>query len=256
VVTLLILAGLAATISWQWPHFSEFYRYVAQIVAKQQPSQTAPQSASQSKFLDRVPQEQNTAQAPATRAPDSQASPTVAQRVVLYEEDSSDSQGKRYFGLVRWRTETVSPGPSPASELAVRADVEIPERRTTMTWRLRRNTDHTSAASHTVEIRFNLPADFVGVGVASVPGIMVKQSEEVPGTPLAKLAVKATNGVFMIELSSFDADVQRNIQLLKESSWFDIPIVYINGSRAILAIEKGPPGDRVFAEAFAAWEKK
>jgi hypothetical protein len=256
VVTLFILAGLAATISWQWPHFSESYRYVAQIVAKQQPSQTAQQSASQSKFLDRVPQEKDTEQAPATRAPDSQAAPTAAQRVVLHEQDSSDSQGKRYFGLVRWRTETESPGASPASKLAVRADVEIPERRTTMTWWLRRNVDPNSAASHTVEIRFALPTDFARGGVASVPGIMMKPSEEVPGTPLAKLAVKATNGAFMIELSASDADVQRNVQLLKDGQWFDIPIVYINGSRAILAVEKGPPGDRAFSEAFAAWDNK
>ena len=68
--------------------------------------------------------------------------------------------------------------------------------------------------------------------------------------------MKATNGVFVIELSDSDADLQRNIQLLKENQWFDIPIVYINGSRAILAIEKGPAGVRAFAEAFAAWEKK
>jgi hypothetical protein len=50
--------------------------------------------------------------------------------------------------------------------------------------------------------------------------------------------------------------VQRNIQLLKERPWFDIPLVYTSGGRAILAIEKGPPGERAFAEAFAAWEKK
>jgi hypothetical protein len=89
--------------------------------------------ASQPKFLGRVPQQQDTAPAPATRMRDNQPSPAVPQRVVLYEEDSSDSQGKRYDGLVRWRTETVAPGQRPASELAVRADVEIPERRTTMT---------------------------------------------------------------------------------------------------------------------------
>jgi hypothetical protein len=40
------------------------------------------------------------------------------------------------------------------------------------------------------------------------------------------------------------------------NSWFDIPIVYINGVRAILAMEKGSQGDRTFAEVFAAWEKK
>jgi hypothetical protein len=32
--------------------------------------------------------------------------------------------------------------------------------------------------------------------------------------------------------------VQRNVQLLKDRSWFDIPIVYTNGGRAILAMEK------------------
>jgi hypothetical protein len=63
-------------------------------------------------------------------------------------------------------------------------------------------------------------------------------------------------GVFTIELSAIDADVQRNVRLLKEQQWLDIPIVYTNGSRALLALEKGPPGDRAFAEVFAAWEKK
>lgn len=252
VVALLILAGLAATISLQWPHVSELYRDVGQIVAKQQPSQTAPQTASQSSFLDRFPQEQNTA---ATGTPGSQISSTVAQRVVLYEEDSSDPLGKRYFGLVTWRTETVAPGPS--SDLVVRADVKIPERRITMTLLLRRNIDNAlAAATHTIEMLFNLPANFPGGGVASVPGALMKRSEQEPGTPLAKLAARTTNGVFMIDLSAAGDDEQRNVQLLKESTWFDIPIVYINGSRAILAIEKGPPGDRAFAEAFAVWEKK
>ena len=64
-----------------------------------------------------------------------------------------------------------------------------------------------------------------------------------------------TNGFFLIGLSAVDTDVQRNVQLLKERSWFDIPIVYTNGGRAILAMEKGPPGDHAFAEAFAAWSR-
>ena len=43
--------------------------------------------------------------------------------------------------------------------------------------------------------------------------------------------------------------------LLKDRPWFDIPIVYNSGGRAILAMEKGTPGDRAFADAFAAWGK-
>jgi hypothetical protein len=102
---------------------------------------------------------------------------------------------------------------------------------------------------------FNLPPDFAGGGVANVPGVLMKESEQARGVPLAGLAVKVTNGFFLIGLSAVDADVQRNMQLLKDRPWFDVPIVYNNGGRAILALEKGPSGDRAFTDAFAAWGK-
>ena len=125
----------------------------------------------------------------------------------------------------------------------------------TMTWSLRRNTDQTLPASHTIEIMFNLPADFPSGGISNVPGILMKQAEQTRGVPLAGLAVKVTNGFFLIGLSAVEADQQRNLQLLKERAWFDIPIVYNNNRRAILAIEKGTPGERAFAEAFKAWRQ-
>ena len=62
-------------------------------------------------------------------------------------------------------------------------------------------------------------------------------------------------GFFLIGLSALDADMQRNLQLLKERAWFDIPVVYGNNRRAILAVEKGTPGERAFAEAFTAWRQ-
>ena len=249
-----VKAGVAATISWQWPHITGLYHYVAQIGSKQ-PTQASREATAQPKFPGRVPQEQS-GQPSSAATPGSQATPGVAQRVVLYEEDSNDPQGKRYVGSAIWRTETVSPGPGLAPELVVRADVTIPERRMSMTWSMRRNTDQALPASHTIEIMFTLPSDFVGGGIANVPGLLMKQSEQTRGTPLAGLAVKVTNGFFLIGLSAVDADVQRNMQLIKERPWFDIPIVYTNGGRAILAMEKGPPGDCAFADAFTAWEKK
>ena len=177
----------------------------------------------------------------------------VAQRVVLYEEDPADQQGKRYVGSAIWKTETVTPGPGAAPDLAVRADLEIPDRRITMTFSLRRNTDQALPASHTIEVTFNLPADFPFGGISNVPGILMKQAEQTRGAPLAGLAVKVTSGFFLVGLSAVEADMQRNLQLLKERSWFDIPIVYNNGRRAILAIEKGTPGERAFDQVFKAW---
>jgi hypothetical protein len=178
------------------------------------------------------------------------------QRALLHEEESSNPQGKQYVGSAVWRTETVLPGSGLAPELQVRADVTIPERNMTVTWKFRRNTDQALPASHTIEIIFNLPPDFPGGGVANVPGVLMKESEPARGVPLAGLAVKVTNGFFLIGLSAVEADEQKNMHLLKDRPWLDIPIVYNNGGRAILAMEKGPPGDRAFADAFAAWDKK
>ena len=64
-----------------------------------------------------------------------------------------------------------------------------------------------------------------------------------------------TPGFFLIGLSALETDMQRNIQLLKERAWFDIPLVYANNRRAILAMEKGTPGERAFNDAFAAWRQ-
>ncbi|MPZ57919.1 MAG: hypothetical protein GEU91_15755 [Rhizobiales bacterium] len=213
------------------------------------------QAGTQPKIEDRIgpSQPERSAEQRSATGPVTQPPPAVAQRVVLYEEDPNDPSGKRYVGSVIWRTETVSPGPGLAPELAAKASIEIPERRITMAFSMVRNTDAALPASHTIDIRFNLPPGFPGGGVANVPGILMKQAEQTRGVPLAGLAVKVTDNVFLIGLSSVDADVQRNTQLLKERSWFDIPIVYSNGSRAILAMEKGTPGERAFNDAFTVW---
>ena len=245
-VILLVVAGIAGAIYWQRHTIGTM---VAQF--RSQPAQKpkdATQPAVRPKIADRIGQSgttsPSTANAPAA---------AVAQKVVLYDEDPSDPQGRRYVGSALWRTETISPGPGLAPELAIRADIEIPERKLRMTWSLRRNTDKALPASHTIEIMFTLPADFPEGGINNVPGVLMKQNEQARGVPLAGLAVKVTNGYFLIGLSAVDVDVQRNIQLLKERDWFDIPLVYTSGKRAILAMEKGTPGTRAFEEAFRAW---
>jgi hypothetical protein len=177
----------------------------------------------------------------------------VAQKAVLYEEDANNPNGRQFVGTAVWRTDRVAPGPGQAPELAIRAEVEIPEQRISLHWSLRRNNDKSLPASHTVEIMFTLPADFPHGGISNIPGVLMKQGESTRGIPLSGQAVKVTTNFFLIGLSSIDADMQRNIQLLKERPWFDIPIIYGDGQRAIIAIEKGTPGERSFAEAFAAW---
>jgi hypothetical protein len=213
---------------------------------KSQPTVETPKDNSSQLSKPKIPDRVGQASSPDDLAP-------VAQRVVLYDEDPSDPKGKQYVGSVIWRTEPIKASGTQKADLAVRADIDIPDRKFKMTMSFRRNTDASLPASHTAELTFILPSDFNGGGVANVPGILMKSNEQARGTPLAGLAVKVTDGFFLVGLSNVDADRDRNIQLLKERSWFDVPLVYSNQRRAIIAIEKGAPGDRAFADAFAAW---
>jgi class 3 adenylate cyclase len=242
---LIILAAVVTSIFWQWSPITEFYQFFSHTGTKQQ---------SQVSNEYRVLPKQGTGRAQGVSVPYAQVAPAIAQHVVLHEEDRNDQQHRQYRGTAIWRTELVSAGVAP--QLAIIADAEIPERRMTVAWSLRRNIDKSLPASHTIEIKFNLPADFPGGGIANVSGILMAQAEQTRGSPLAGLAVKMTDVLFVIGLSAADPDIQRNEQLLKGRSWLYIPIVYTNGGRAILALEKGPSGDRAFAEAFTAWEEK
>jgi group II intron maturase len=239
----LIVLALSALAYWQWPTIAELFSGGGAATTTVAPG-TSP--SSRTKITDRI--------APLT-SPGArpEAGPAVAQRVVLYQEDPSNASGKQYVGTAIWRTESVAAGPGQANDVAVRAEIEIPEPKVTVKWSLRRNTDKALPASHTIEIMFSLPPDFPNGGISNIPGILMKQAEQTRGMPLVGLVVKMTTGFFLIGLSSAEADVQRNIQLLKERAWFDVPVVYANGRRAIMAIQKGEPGERAFAEAFAAW---
>jgi hypothetical protein len=251
-IAALIIIVIGALALWQWPNMVALYRAMrapsTQVVQDPAASPTTTPKKEQSRI------EPGSQQTP-SQTPAASGGAAVAQKVVLYEEDPADPNGKRFVGSAIWRTETVTPGPGQPPELAVRADVEVPERKLAMTWSFRRNTDKGLPASHTVEIMFKLPPDFPSGGISNVPGILMKQAEQTRGVPLAGLAVKVTNGFYLIGLSSVDADKERNLQLLKERGWFDIPVVYNNNRRAILAMEKGTPGDRAFAEAFKAWKQ-
>ncbi|MEZ5889500.1 MAG: hypothetical protein R3D52_04065 [Xanthobacteraceae bacterium] len=233
VAVILIVLGLSGLVYWQWSNISGVFQRQATVETPAKPEAATP--APRTKITDRIGEPGQNGR--------TQAGAAAAQRVVLYEEDPSAPSGKRFVGTAVWRTEKVAAGPGQAADVAVRADIEIPEPKITVKWSLRRNTDKALPASHTIEIVFTTPPDSPNGAITNIPGILMKQAEQTRGVPLAGLAVKVTDGFFLIGLSSSETEIQRNIQLLKERSWFDVPVVYANGRRAILAIEKGTPAN-------------
>ncbi|GLK78238.1 hypothetical protein GCM10008171_34920 [Methylopila jiangsuensis] len=202
-----------------------------------------------------VPPEAQPQTAPQSAAPSQPAAGAlVAQRAILYEEGSDQKSGDQVDGTVVWRTESVSAGQGQPLELALRGDAEVPARGIRASIVIRRNVDSTLPASHTVEIQFKLPENFANAGVANVPGILMKTDEAARGAPVQGLSVRVTSGFFLIGLSSIDNERVINEQLLRDRGWIDIPILYDNGRRAVLTLEKGTPGAQAFADAFAAWQ--
>jgi len=238
---------------------------------------TAPASNSAPKITDRVggeptttdsgtPDGQQTATAPAnppatTAAPETTApaAPSnvapVAQRATLYEEAPDRQGGTASAGTVVWSVETAPGKDGGAAETQLRGVVDLPDPKIKMTLLVRRNTDATLPASHTIDIQFQLPPDFPNGGIANVPGILFKNTEDAGGTALSGLSVRVMNNFFLIGLSNAPSDRAQNLANMRDDDWIDLPILFENGRRAVLTLEKGPPGEQAFKEAMEAWSK-
>jgi CHAT domain-containing protein len=171
-----------------------------------------------------------------------------SQRAFFYMEDPQDPSPRRLTGSVTWR-KAIVPGPG-REDAEVRAEITVPERQLTLALSLRRNSEPALPASHVIELSFAMPAETEG-GVQAVPGILAKDQEETRGRTIPSMSVRLPSGSFVLGLTGGDAAL--NQSLLRNARWFDIPIVFASGRRAILAIEQGAGGERAFSETFAAW---
>lgn len=206
-----------------------------------------------------VPAPAPVAPAPAPAQPTQSAQPAipVSQRAILYEEVPGSPQAPTaHKGRAVWRIDGVNPGQGLPLETVVKADVEIPEAGLTLAMVIRRNTDSTLPASHTIELNFGKTQGGEGRSIRDVGVPQLKAEEGTRGTPLAGLPVPVTENLFLIGLSNTPADVERNLDFLRNRQWIDVPIRYTNGRRAVLAFEKGVSGDRAITEALKAWQQR
>ena len=176
----------------------------------------------------------------------------VAQKAVLYEEPTDPSAAANGVIAIQ-AAATWSYLDDSVDGPQVSANIDVPGRGMTVRLTIRKNNDSTLPASHLVEILIDTPGDFPGQGIDSVPRLVLKTSEQAQGQPLIGATATITNGFYWIALSGAEADVTANLGLLANLGWIDVPMVYATGQRAILTIEKGTPGERVFARALAAW---
>lgn len=202
---------------------------------------------------------------PATAAPATEGGPEAAtqptqqalvdpalaegSQSILLEEQGGGATGPAPFsGSVEWSREVDELGLP-----VIRARADIPARNLTVDLLIRKNSDEALPASHLMEINFSVLESFVGGGIASLPGVLLKDEELAQGRPLVGASARVFDNSFLFALSAEPADLTANTALLRDQAWVDLPMVYSTGRRAILTLEKGAEGQAIFDAVMDAW---
>ncbi|GLS47019.1 histidine kinase [Methylobacterium brachythecii] len=219
-------------------------------------TEAAAPAQSDAKLSDRIGSEKPESE-PSSAPAESNPRPdvSVAQRAVLYEENTSDPKAppSAIQGRVLWRLEAVNGEQGQPLQSAVRANIEYPEAGLTLAVTIRRNLDATLPASHTIELAFTNYGPGEKRAVQEIGLIQLKDDEGGRGSPVSGLPVRVRDNLFLIGLSNLPADIERNTEMLTRRNWIDLAVKYKDGPRAILSFEKGSAGARVLQDAFDQW---
>ncbi|MGK6312083.1 hypothetical protein [Neorhizobium sp. DT-125] len=176
----------------------------------------------------------------------------AGEKMFLYEERIGQTAPTAIEGAVSWSLQREA-GPNGQQEPVIQGRINVPGRGLTALVTLKRNADPSLPASHLIEIVFAVPPDFEGGAIDSVQRIAMKQTEQDRGNALIAVPAKITDDFHMIALNDFPDARTTNLELLRSRNWMDIPVAYRNGRRALLTLQKGPEGERVFNEAIREW---
>lgn len=182
--------------------------------------------------------------------------PAIGQKAFLYEEGLGNSAASRDNAAIVWSLVQQSPSDGAAPEAVIKGELEVPGRGLTAVLTIKRNADESLSASHIIELIFDAPPDFSGGSVDTLARFVLKDSEQARGEPLVAVPVKIDTGFFMIALNNLEQAKESNKRLLLDSNWIDIPLGYSSGRRALLTLEKGAIGDKIYREAFADWDNR
>ncbi len=238
------LVAIVGTLAWQ-------LREQPEDLAKLKPEQSAASAPESGKINDRVGG-QGTGVKPA--APRGPAVP-VAQKAEMWVGSLTEPTkvDRIYNGSVVWRLENVG-GPGEPIGSAIRGDIDIPDAKLKMSLLFRKNTDATLSASHTINVSFTVaPGSPIG-GVKAIGPIQMRRSDAQSGEKVVGIPVPITENNFLIGLMRGDHE-SRNILLLRSLTALDLPMQLADGRAATINMEKGPSGERVFADAIDAWGK-
>ena len=156
------------------------------------------------------------------------------------------------LGSTVWSTIPAAPG-QPAT-VAVKADADIPDLKMHATMTLRKNTDPTLEATHTIDLKFAFADGAPITGFKDVGLPQMRKLDSTASETLNSVKVKISDDYFLIALAKGDQDLARNLDLMKTRAWFDFPLLLNDDRIAKLVFQKSADGEAMLEKAFDAWK--
>jgi hypothetical protein len=171
-----------------------------------------------------------------------------SQSLLLEASQDGTTGAVPFSGTVEW-----SEGVDELGLPTLIGTASIPARNLGVDITIRKNSDPSLPASHLMEVDFKVNDTFIGGTIATLPGVLLKDEELVPGTALVGASARVVGNSFLFALSATPADAETNTDLLENRRWMDLAVVYGTGRNAIITLEKDEAAQALFDKVFSAW---
>ncbi len=167
---------------------------------------------------------------------------------------SADNPQKPVVNLGSTVWSTIPPAPGQPATVAVKADADIPDLKMHATMILRKNTDPTLEATHTIDLKFTFADGAPITGFKDVGLPQMRMLDSTASEQLNSVKVKISDVYFLIALAKSDQDLARNLDLMRTHAWFDFPLLLNDDRIAKLVFQKSEDGQAMLEKAFDAWK--
>jgi hypothetical protein len=196
------------------------------------------------------------AAAPASPAPEAQNPPAApapsAGRAAMLVA-SADNPQKPVVSLGSTVWSLIPPALNQPATVGVKAEADIPDLKMHATMTLRKNTDPTLQATHTIDLKFSFADGAPITGFKDVGLPQMRKEDSTAAEALTSVKVKISDVFFLIALAKGDQDTARNLDLMQTRAWFDFPLLLNDNRIAKIVFQKSPEGEAMLAKAFDAW---
>ena len=206
----------------------------------------ADQSAAQGAPANPVAATQSPPAAPAAPAP------SAGRAAMLVASADNPQKPVVSLGSTVWSLIPAASG-QPAT-VAVKAEADIPDLKMHATMTLRKNTDPTLQATHTIDLKFSFADGAPITGFKDVGLPQMRMEDSTAAEALTSVKVKISDTYFLIALAKGDSDTARNLDLMQTRAWFDFPLLLNDDRIAKVVFQKSAEGQAMLEKAFDAWK--